>query len=213
MAELWDKRADESKAAHEALMDYLRMGVKRSLRGLISRYSKQTSTKPPTTKLNTISTWSNKFEWQKRAQAYDIAQQKKLDAKLDDERKKLVAAELADYKAELMRFRQVRSRAALVKEEQVSEVSKPDPDDSNKTIITRTIVESVDVGSHIALTKWRLEISALGRRANGMPEKITEAHIDDSSDSEKKFKMYIGISPDDWDDDISDADDSSDSAV
>lgn len=217
-AEIYERRDGESDAAYQALRDYCLMGVKRSLSKLLAQYTRRASSKrivkqPPTTSLNTLETWSHSHEWVKRAKAYDIDQQKQDDAALIASRQKLLDDEAADYKAELMRFRQVRSRATVVKQEQVQETSAPDPDDPNIIIITRTIVETVDVSDHIALTKWRLEISALGRRANGMPEKITEAHIDDKIDSEKSFKAYIGISPDDWDEQLTDDIDEADSAV
>lgn len=205
MTEIWERRDGESDSAYQALRDYLRIGVRRSLSKLCAQYTRQASSKrtvkqPPTTSLNTLETWSHQHEWVKRAKAYDIDEQRKLDAALEANRQKLIDDELADYRAELRRFREVRSKVLPSYFEQVSEVKAPDPDDPNKTIITRTIVEHIDIGTSHALTKWRLDISALGRRANGMPEKITEALIDDNVDADKTFKAYIGISPDDWDD-------------
>lgn len=196
---LWAKRADESKPAHEALMDYLRMGTKRSLRGLLKRYEKQTSNKPPTTKFNTLSTWSKKFEWVKRAEAYDKAQQAKQDQLIAAARSKLVHDELADYRKELARFRKVRDQLHSGEPEVIDYQEVVDPNTGTVTI-TKTVQVADGLGAHRLVTKWRSEISALGRRAMGLPEKITEQHVDEI-DAEQTVKGYIGISPDDWDDD------------
>lgn len=59
----------ESRMAYQALMDYLAMGSVRSLSKLLAQY--QTYTKPPPTKyLNTLKSWSDKNEWQKRIKQY-----------------------------------------------------------------------------------------------------------------------------------------------
>ena len=49
------------------------MGAGRSLRKLTDRYLQQVSEIPPTTKWNTITTWSNKFEWVAAAEQFDQA--------------------------------------------------------------------------------------------------------------------------------------------
>lgn len=75
----WDKEnplnriPGESRAANSALRDYYLMGAGRSLRGLLGQYIQQSSnnppTKTPTTKFNTLSTWSHKYRWVDRATA------------------------------------------------------------------------------------------------------------------------------------------------
>lgn len=199
MGNSWDKRDDESKAAHAALMDYLRMGTKRSLRSLVKRYESQTSSKPPTTKLNSLTTWSNKHEWVKRADAYDDAQEAKQDKRIAAARSKLITDEMKDYRAELARFRSVRSTLNFTGQDLTEETIEFD-ESTGITTVTRTVVESINPSAHRTMSKWRGEISALGRRSLGMPEKITERHIDPDMDAEKMIKGYIGISPDDWDD-------------
>lgn len=206
MGNLWDKREGESKAAYAALLDYLRMGTKRSLRSLLKRYQEQTSNKPPTTKFNSLSTWSNRFEWVKRAAAYDEAQEAKQEKRIAAARAKLIDDELADYRAERARFLKVRAKMHVT-DEFISTTEEVD-EKTGKVTITKTVEISVDPSAHRLLTKWRSDISALGRRSLGMPEKITEQHIDPDIDAEKTLKGYIGISPDDWDDD-----DEADSAV
>lgn len=213
----YERRDNETDAAYQALLDYCRMGVRRSLSKLCTQYTRQASSKrtakkePPTASLNTLETWSHQHEWVKRAKVYDTDQQKKQEAEIEASRKKWIEDEIANAKAELQRFKLVRGTVNLSFKEQVTETQAPDPDDPNKIIITRTFIEHIDVSQHAAMTRWLDNISALGRRAHGLPEKITEAHIDDNLDSEKSFKAYIGINPDDWDDEVND--NSADSAV
>lgn len=68
----------ESAKSHSALMDYWTMGAGRSLQKLLDIYLQNLSndppTKPPTTKFNTLGTWSHKNSWQAR-----IARQKEID--------------------------------------------------------------------------------------------------------------------------------------
>lgn len=202
---IWEKRDDESAAAHEALRDYLRMGVRRSLRKLSENYLRRASSKraakqPPTTSLNSLETWSNTHEWVKRAQAYDADQQRRLDEAIAQRRRKLLDEEFKDFEAELARFRKVRKQISIT-ETEVVDVKEETDDETGTVIMSKTVVESVNLGAHRMMTKWRAEISALGRRSMGMPERITEQLVDPDIDAEKQFKAYVGISPDDWDDD------------
>lgn len=217
-AELYERRDGESDAAYQALRDYMKLGVRRSLSKLCAQYTRQASSKrstkqPPTESLNTLETWSHTHDWVKRAKAWDIEQQKQDDAALAISRQKWVEDEVANAKAELQRFKFVRGTVNLSFKEQVKEVQEVDPDDPNKIIITRTYIEHIDVSQHAAMTRWLDNISAVGRRAHGLPEKITEAHIDDNFDSESAYKAYIGISPDDWDDELTNDTHEADSAV
>ena len=60
----------ETLNAWAALNDYCRMGAGRSLAGLLERY--QSGTKPgPSNRLNTLKSWSGKYSWIDRAEAFD----------------------------------------------------------------------------------------------------------------------------------------------
>lgn len=62
----------ESSKAVQACNDYLRMGVGRSLRLLLSKYRNiQEQTRTPTTNFATLGAWSQRYSWQKRAELYD----------------------------------------------------------------------------------------------------------------------------------------------
>lgn len=54
-----------------ACNDYLRMGPGRSLAKLQRRYVGDASSQPPTKHLRTLATWSSRYGWQARAEAYD----------------------------------------------------------------------------------------------------------------------------------------------
>lgn len=218
MPEIYERRDSESDAAYQALRDYCRIGVRRSLSKLLAQYTRQASNKrstkqPPTLSSNTLETWSHQHEWVKRAKAYDIDQQKKLDTDLETSRQKWIEDEIGNAKAELQRFKLVRGKVNLSMKEQVKETQEPDPEDPNKIIVTRVFIERIDLSTHAALTRWLDNISAIGRRAHGLPERITEAHIDPNIDAEKMYKTYYGIGPDDWDEPLNDDSDAGDSAV
>lgn len=89
----------ESDKAVVACNDYLRMGVRRSLRKLLAVYQERRANgsgtdSPPTTLFNTLATWSGKFNWQERASAYDA----EWEAQKELERKAVLAEGLAlDY--------------------------------------------------------------------------------------------------------------------
>lgn len=93
------RQNNESDAAVVACNDYLRMGVRRSLRKLLAIYQERRANgpgteSPPTTLFNTLATWSGKFSWSERASAYDA----EWEAQKELERKAVLAEGLAlDY--------------------------------------------------------------------------------------------------------------------
>jgi hypothetical protein len=82
--ELWatlDRRKGETANAHQAFLDYVRLGAGRSLRQLHAVYVERASSSPqadspPTTKLSTLFTWSARHAWQQRLAAYREERQK-----------------------------------------------------------------------------------------------------------------------------------------
>lgn len=65
----------ETAKAHQAFLDYVRMGAGRSIRALHASYEQQsddktTAKKPPTKTLRTIMRWSSRYNWQDRLKAY-----------------------------------------------------------------------------------------------------------------------------------------------
>lgn len=107
-----DKGRGESDKANKALDDYARMGAGRSLRKLAEKYEKlQASDKtgtdagpiPPTTSLKTLGTWSNKFRWLDRVEAWEAIEKEK-DKQLWEERRRKLKEQDWDQ-GELLRER------------------------------------------------------------------------------------------------------------
>jgi hypothetical protein len=94
-------RARESKVAYAAFLDYVRMGPRRSIRQLHARYVQQLSSNPlaespPTTKLNTLFTWSTRHGWQDRLMAYQEERDRREQEAWEARRK---AVRQADWEA------------------------------------------------------------------------------------------------------------------
>jgi hypothetical protein len=77
----------EPKTANAGLVDYYKMGSGRTLRDLCALYQerleKNPQIKPPTTRVRTIFSWSNKFEWQNRVELME-----EIDRELEEAAKK-----------------------------------------------------------------------------------------------------------------------------
>lgn len=84
----------ESKKAVIACNDYLRMGAGRSLRRLEKKYREVSRSIAPTQAIGTLNKWSQHYDWQARADAYDA----QLEAQKNARRKEIMEAGLAlDY--------------------------------------------------------------------------------------------------------------------
>lgn len=66
-----EHRERESKNAILACNDWLRLGPGRSLTGLLAFYAETGQNRPPTRSKCTLKEWSQRFDWQERAAAYD----------------------------------------------------------------------------------------------------------------------------------------------
>ncbi len=68
-----DRQKNESARAYAALRDYAALGPARSLRKLLTAYEAQAAKglQPPSTKWTTITTWSVRYDWVARVQAWD----------------------------------------------------------------------------------------------------------------------------------------------
>lgn len=155
----WGRRDDESIKAFEAFIKYRDMGVQRTLKQVAQDLSKS---------LQFIKEWSSRHEWVERVEAWDIAQIKLVDDLRAQQRKQLVERELKDYGRTLDKFDEVWDRTKL-HERKVRSTAE------DGTIIE---VVALNVSDWRELTKWRNDISIQGRRALGLPDRITQSKVD-----------------------------------
>jgi len=196
---VWDpanplSRADgESQKSNSALNDYWLMGSGRSLEKLMALYLNPTGTllkEPPTKKINTLKTWSQKHGWQAR-----IAIQKEIDDAIALERYRErhmssdeVLGRLADQaRADLADFAEVASAKDLKKLEQsplVKRVVTTTRTLTNGEEITKTIIELHDAQKALEM---------LGKYHSLFTDKV-------DVQGSMNIKGYQVVSPDDWDD-------------
>jgi len=166
---LWDKQEKDTTKSYTAFCDYRDMGTGRSLRALVKQYLAQynsnSQAKPPARTEQTIFAWSTKNNWQKRIAAWDNEQTTLRTKEHELARKQIIEEELRDYRAQLAKWLDLFERTPL------HEVNyKTKNDDGSVTEFQKI--------NHVALhqiTRWRDDITKQGRRALGMPEKVTES--------------------------------------
>jgi len=164
MPDPWDRRKDETKRAHDALLDYCAMGGGRSIRALFAQYRQQSATfaatgaatrKPPTRRLRTIMTWSSRFDWPERAAAWDThmrtREEDKWAAFLEKlrEKERLISDKLLEKADQMLKY----PLARVTRNEETG----------------LTIVEPADWKLPDA-TRMAAEGSKLGRRAAGVED-------------------------------------------
>lgn len=123
--------------------------------------------------------WSSANDWTARAEAWDANQQLSDDDRRARLRDELIEDEIADYRAQLLQWRKTWDIATRT----------PDPDFQN-------------------LTKWRRDISAMGRLALGLPDKVTESQLTGAGGGDLQF--VINVKTPEYDDIDGDPDDDSD---
>lgn len=170
MPDPWDRRKDETKRAHDALLDYCAMGGGRSIRALFAQYRQQSATfaatgaatrKPPTRRLRTIMTWSSRFDWPERAAAWDThmrtREEDKWAAFLEElrEKERRMSDKLLEKADQMLKY----PLARVVKRE--------GKDEQGRTLIT--VIKPADWRVPDA-TRMAAEGSKLGRRAAGVED-------------------------------------------
>lgn len=200
------KRIDgESRKANEALMDYWLMGGGRSLDKLAALYTSTTNPllkEPPTKKINTLKTWSQKLHWQAR-----IARQKEIDDEIALEQYRQrhmspaeVLALLADIgRSDMADFADVRQPADLkdkLNSHVVKKITVNARRNKDGTITARTVIELHDslaalekIGKHHKLFVDRSEVT--GKDGGPVEVKRTPADFENLTDDE--LKQYIAL--------------------
>lgn len=157
----WDQRTEppdkESDVAYQAFTEYREMPVPRSLRDVAQKLGKS---------LTLIGRWSSKHEWVKRIEAWEAYLRTEKEAQRAQQREMLLNDEWGDYETQLAKWNDLFQRTKLH--------SQP----RTETIEGQTVkLVEVNIGDFIALARLRKEIGDQGRRAIGLPEKITQSQL------------------------------------
>lgn len=188
------KKLDTEKTpAYQAFLDYVAQGPGRSLHKLYEEYVSRTDDDPapPTRNERTIDEWSLKHEWQKRIAAYLGEQRKALGNRQKEQYVKLADKGMAQIEKLIEMTDDMLKEFALMRITKRRRVK--DPNNPGKEIETVQLkVNTADLNN---LIKAHADLQKNLRLALG--EKTT-VEMDASADG--KVKLYIGVSPDDWDD-------------
>ncbi|HML22101.1 MAG TPA: hypothetical protein PKD09_10645 [Aggregatilinea sp.] len=195
-----EQLASETNKAYAAFMDYCRLGPGRSLAKLLDRY--QTETKPgpdlppivpPTKRLATLKDWSGRFDWQKRVEAWDKAQDEAEQALWEARRRRIREADWTAGES-------LRKLAAQLLEQtpQFFKTTRRLVKGQNGAADREVITLALDQAT---LFKAIELASKLQRQAAELYDvhRMEHSGIDGG---EIPIKLYgSGFSPDDWDDD------------
>lgn len=78
------RQKSESSRAVQACNDYLRLGPGRSLADLSRQYQDTPENTTPTTKVNTLHKWAQRYGWQARAEALDAGLEQRKNERADE---------------------------------------------------------------------------------------------------------------------------------
>ncbi len=172
---IWEKLDDEPGKVYRAFLDYCQMGAGRSLTKLQKRYQSAAEAlplsdpvEPPTKRLQTLKTWSVKWDWQRRVEAWDKAQQEAEDALWRERQLKIreqdweTGTDLRDLVDTMLRegVNFIKTKRRFIK------------GDPEKGVPDREIITMALDGQF--LVKAAEAASKLQRLAAGMPDSATE---------------------------------------
>lgn len=160
---VWERQPTETHLAYNAFALYREMGALRSLEKVRQKLGKDSEGY-----LRQLEKWSALYAWVARAQAWDAHQQALLDARVAEQKARLIDDELTDYKAQLEKWRKV---------------------------FGITNAQEATSTDWLTLSKWRSSIADLGRRALGMPDQIQQQQHT-GKDGEPTIIIKTGMSLD-----------------
>lgn len=192
------ERADgESAKAVQACNDYLRMGPGRGLIELYRVYTNvdnQSQFKPPTTVYATIRQWSSKFNWPARADEYDLG----WEEIKNEERRRVFEYGLA------LDFERVRVLHRLA-ETLERELYETDEKGGQGKLWLKDVkqIGSGETAERIDLRRFNSQLvselrSTLDDIAKETGGRVNKSDVSLSGDV--NMKGYVIVSPDDWDD-------------
>ncbi len=198
MLALWQRQQWENEQQHTAFQYYRDMPKPRSVDGayrlyFAAKHGLQAGDES-VAKKRAVGGWQNwsrgrdwngkpipdALSWEERAAAYDAELDRQLEAQLAKdlivERRQLIRDEMADYKEQLAKWREVRARTQLHEQQRSTRKKKGD---EQATAEVEIIFVDLNIRDWFLLSQWRKVISEQGRRVLGMPERISENKIHD----------------------------------
>lgn len=174
MTASYERQPKESPRAFAAFAAYRDMGAARSIEKVREKLDKKSGYS------RQLQEWSSVHRWVERAREYDETSERaireKVDARYGDKianaRVKIITDELEEYERQLDKYAQVWERTQL--HERGSEHKLPTGE--------KVKLVQVAIDEWRELLRWRLDISFLGRRAVGLPDRVTQADVTSGGD-------------------------------
>jgi hypothetical protein len=159
----WCQIEGENSLWYGRFVDYRNSGPKRSILGTYHAWQDSEGKKRSKSPAKSWRDASSEFGWKERAEAWDSWQREETAKRTEAERERLLETELADYKKQLEKWNEVFDRTELFS----SKKRGIDPKTGREIVNVE-----LEVSEWHSLTRWRADISKIGRLALGLPDKI-----------------------------------------
>lgn len=175
---IWQRAPTDTDSSWRAFCVYRDMGVARSLIKAARLYYGDESLGDQSGKNRQMTTWSAAHKWVERVRAYDEYLAEENRKRIADERQKLIDRELDDYHNMIQKFDQL-FRAANALTQTVERDGK--------------IYVEVDIDGVHRLVKLREDAAKFGRRALGLPDRITQQDTNLKADVKTTVEYDLGF--------------------
>lgn len=179
--EKWDKLDGEPERAYSQFWIYATMGPSRSIQRAYLEYCDKTGHKPGKYKNRPFEKLSKTYDWVERAKAYDQREREADIQTRDALREALIEAELRDYNKQLDRWQRMFRRTKTFRKE--AETARDDG--------TTVVYLEANVNALQRLAILRNRISIQGRRALGLPERISESKTNMNVEGQSALHIFL----------------------
>ena len=119
-ADKWERQKSESSKAYAAFCSYRDMGVSRSLVKIVNTVYGESTEGKPSANLRQLSTWSSKYGWVARVEAYDVY----LEAKSRKEHEMAIQKMATEHaEAAVITRSKAMERIGLIGEKELNELT------------------------------------------------------------------------------------------
>ena len=183
----WERTPQETSKAFEAFTCYIALPAgERSISKAAAQYYGK-----PTASIRQLEKWSAANNWVARAAAYDAHMLAQVQESREDAARQIVEDELTDYDTMLTQWRKVWEQTPAFMKTRDQMVT-----DANGERV-RMVTTAIDSADFVRLMRWRREIDDFGRRALGLPDKITSSELKGTGkDGEILTRDLSGLSDD-----------------